>query len=209
MNRSVLQGLYQRMFVHQRATGGINQDSRRFHLLQFRFADDMVGIGSIRSIQGDKIGLRQQLFLRDVHHIQFRLFLHVKWATVMVNHFHTAGIRTFGQRFSDTSHADDTECLSGNIHAEIFEYTHLHLFAERTQFAVAFGDTAGGIDHQSQSQVGGRGGDGVGSIGYGDTFFQAIRHIYIIITHRVVGYQLQIRGMVDQFLIHRKVEHGT
>ena len=72
MNRTFSQGFYQGMLVHQRATGRVDQDGGRLHLLELFLAEDMIGIGGIRGVQGYEIGFRQKLFLGIIYLILSR-----------------------------------------------------------------------------------------------------------------------------------------
>ncbi len=42
------------MLVYQRTAGRVDQDSGRFHLLELLLADDVIGIGGVRGVQGTK-----------------------------------------------------------------------------------------------------------------------------------------------------------
>ena len=59
MNRSCLQRLHQGMFIDQRPAGGIDQDGRGFHLLQLRFADDVIGLRCVGCVERDEIRFGQ------------------------------------------------------------------------------------------------------------------------------------------------------
>ena len=115
MNRPVFQRLHQSLFIDQRTTASVDQDGRRFHLLQLGFTDDMVGFRCIRGIQGDEIGLGEELLLGNVCHVQLCLFFDIQLATVMIEDFHATGIRTFGKGFPDTSHTDNTQRLPSHV----------------------------------------------------------------------------------------------
>ena len=115
MNRPVFQCLHQSLFIDQRTAAGVDQDGRRFHLFQFGFTDDMVGFRCIRGIQRDKIGLGEELLLGNVCHVQLCLFFDIQLPTVMIEDFHSTGIRTFGKGLSDTSHTDNPQCLPSHV----------------------------------------------------------------------------------------------
>ena len=149
MNRTFPQGFYQGMLVHQRATGRVDQDGGRLHLLELFLAEDMIGIGGIRGVQGYEIGFRQKLFLGDVGNIQFGLVLDAKLTAIVVDHIHAQSIRPFRQGLADTSHTDNAQGLSGNRHTEVLQYTDLHVLTKRTQLTITFRDTPGGIQHQA------------------------------------------------------------
>ena len=95
MNRTFPQGFYQGMLVYQRTAGRVDQDSGRFHLLELLLADDVIGIGGVRGVQGYEIGFRQKLFLGDVGNIQFGLVLDAKLTAIVVDHIHAQSIRPF------------------------------------------------------------------------------------------------------------------
>ncbi|MCY1536859.1 hypothetical protein D9M68_723310 [compost metagenome] len=54
------QGVGQRLFVDQAATGGVDQKCARFHQAQLVFADQVQGVGIQGAMQGQGIHLRQQ-----------------------------------------------------------------------------------------------------------------------------------------------------
>ena len=56
---------YQRVFVHQPATGRIDQTRALRHRRQFRCADHPAGRGVQRHVQRDDLGFTQQVIQRD------------------------------------------------------------------------------------------------------------------------------------------------
>lgn len=148
MNRTFSQGFYQGMLVHQRATGRVDQDGGRLHLLELFLAEDMVGIGGIRGVQGYEIGFRQKLFLGDVD--TFNLVSSSSKADG------DCGRSPHAQMHLPVSPRPCRyvpyrmpKVCPGNRHTEVLQYTDLHVLTKRTQLTITFRDTPGGIQHQA------------------------------------------------------------
>ena len=110
---------------------------------------------------------------------------------------HAAGVGAFGQSFPDASHPDDSQRLSGHVDAQVLQYADFHLSPFAAQFAVALRDATGNVEHQGECHVGGRCRHGGGRVGYRDAFFDAISHVDVVVTDRVVCHQFQVGRMVN------------
>ena len=189
---SSLQGCYQGLLIHHRATGSIDQDGFGFHHRQFGGSNEVVGFRCQRHDRADKIRRAQQLLPRYKTCPQFLLQLGFR-AIAAVQDIHAeAESSAPGNGGANLAQTDDAQRLAMHITAEM-GFTDRCSPIACLYPGIQLRYPSSGGQHQCQSQVGGGLGQHVRGVGQHDAPAAEVIHIVIVIAHGDGGENFQLR----------------
>lgn len=187
-----LQGIDQRLLVHVRASGGVDEIGCGAHHGEFACADDMPHLRGIGEVERDEVGGLQEFVHGDVAGLVLLLGLPRQGAAVVVDDVHAGGDGAAGERLTDAPHADNTEGFAVERVAEVVHHAE-RLCGAGTQPAVELRDAARDAQHERERQFGGGFDDGLRGVGDADAPFAASVKVDIVEADAQIGNQLQAR----------------
>ena len=107
-DRAVLHGLGERLLIHHAAATAVDQKGRGLHGRELGFADQVLGTFTAGNVQGDEVGLLEQLLEADLADAEFAFVLFLV-DDVAVDELHVEGLAALGDLKADTPEADDAE----------------------------------------------------------------------------------------------------
>ena len=158
---ALLDGVVERLLVDDAATGGVDEHEARLDLRQLLLADHAERLGRLRQVDGDEVGLFEQLVESDQldAHLGRTAGLDVG---VVGDDLHAEGAEPLSDEDADAAQADDADGLLVELDAGVLAALPLAVL----QRGVGRSDVARGGQHERHGEL--RGGDDVGGRGVHD-----------------------------------------
>ena len=194
---AVLEGVVERVFVHDAAAGGVDEDGALLHVGELFGADHVLGLG--REGHG------------DVHHVGH--LEHVLELVVLLDApglgllardvgvvAHELRVEAAGEdragAAGDVAHAHEADGLAGELCA-------LHLGGRDAREALAAGhdvavrDVAGRVEHEAHDELGHGVHVGRGGVDHGDAVLLGGLEVDGVAAHAVLADDLEVRRLLD------------
>ena len=153
-------------------------------------------------MQRDHVARCQQLVDVHVCRTEFARRGVIERRALGVGDRHAERLRASRRGDADLAHAHDAELPTLNTHAEHVEHAPLPRGA-RTNDAFALAHPSGRGQHECHGDVCGGLGEHAGGVGHADAALGAGRNVDVVVPHRHVRHQTQLRpGGIQQFGVH-------
>ena len=175
-NLAAAHGLNQSRNIDNSTTAGVDEVGAGLHLLELSVGDQVLGLGSLRNVKGDKVGLPKESL--KSRHLASSANSH-EVDNVIVDDGHAHGLRQNGQLRANVAVADNTEGLAADLPA-----LGAHLVpGAAVHLAGAVAELAGEGDDLSNHQLSNRAGVGERRVENGNTMLSSIVKINLVGTN--------------------------
>ena len=191
-----LQPGQQRGLVHQLAAGHVDDAGAGLDVLDLPRAQHAPGALGERGVQGDKVGLGQQVVQRQQLDADAAGIVRGDEG-VVANQAHAEGLRAAGDLGADPAQAADAEGLFAHLDAHEGAAAPLAGFQGR----VRAGDVAGHGQHQRQRVLGGGHGVARGGVDHGDAGARGRVQVDVVHPDASAGNDLQVGSSLDDLTV--------